>query len=58
MNKGHSWTRSKLDIDDPPWICTPIHSTGDHMAVSKNSFYYGYMSQTIGALYPWLQVYN
>src|SRR2546425_8070705 len=57
-NEGHSWARSKLDIGDLPWICTPIHSACDRMAITKNPFYYGYMSQTIGTLYPWLQVYN
>ncbi len=57
-NKGHSWTRSKLDIGDLPWICTPIHVACNHMAVTKNLFYYRYMSQTIGTLHPWLQVYD
>ncbi len=57
-NEGHSWARSKLDIGDPPRICAPIHGTCDHMAVTKNPFNQGYMSQTIGSLYPRLQVYN
>src|SRR5207302_9446959 len=57
-NEGHSWTRSKLYIGDLPWICTPIHVACNHMAVTKNLSYYRYMSQTIGALHPWLQIYN
>jgi len=39
IQEGYSWAGSKLYISYLPRICTPIHITGNYIAIAEDAFY-------------------